>query len=348
MPHSSGGCSHGGGSHGGSHGGGHHGGRSGGSSSRISHSPFAGASRYRYRHHGQYRYFYTNRQPGKLFSKARLLLGIFYIPFLIAIGFMFKQAIGNPFKSYKPTTLIKDDAHVLTETAGLSNALENFYEKSGIPTAVITVYNEEWNRSFVTLEEYAYERYLIEFDDEMHWLILYSQPMQPDPNDVDWFCEGMQGNDTDDVLTERVTARFNDDLNMRLESIEGNVEEDIAQALNNAAGTVKKRGIGSVLRGLVPALFMLAFICFHAYFMLGLNEFKYRNAELAPEDDSVPQPYPAQQTPVQPAVPQQVVCRYCGTTQNTAQGYCQNCGASLAEYQANPYANNEYYHSDNE
>ena len=32
------------------------------------------------------------------------------------------------------------------------------------------------------------------------------------------------------------------------------------------------------------ALFTLAFVAFHAYFMMGLYEWKYRKAEPAPED----------------------------------------------------------------
>ena len=81
MPHSSGGGSHGGGSHGGhSHHSSSRHGRSG-NSTRISKTNFVGARRYRYRHHGQERYFYSDRAPDKIFDKKRLWIGLFYIPF---------------------------------------------------------------------------------------------------------------------------------------------------------------------------------------------------------------------------------------------------------------------------
>lgn len=169
MPHSSGGGSHGGGSHGG----GHHssssrGGRGGSSGPRFSSSPFPGARRYRYYRRGRYHYVYSNSKDGKLFHPARLLLGFFYLPFLLPVGGMLISPIQKRFQKYDTRIIVKDEAHVLKDDSGLEAALEAFYDKTHITPAVITVNNENWKSNYSNLEDYAYDRYLAEFNDEMH------------------------------------------------------------------------------------------------------------------------------------------------------------------------------------
>ena len=199
MPHSSGGGSHGGGSHGGhSH---HSSSRHGGSrnSSRISKTNFAGAKRYRYRHHGQERYFYSDREPNKIFDWKRLLIGFFYIPFLIPAIIMIGGDVTISTAKYDTSIIIKDEANVFEQTESLNDALTGFYEKTEIPPAVITVSPEVWKDNG-SLEDYAYDRYLSEFDDENHWLIVYTQKGERGDIDFDWSFEGMQGDNTDDIL----------------------------------------------------------------------------------------------------------------------------------------------------
>ena len=280
MPHSSGGGSHGGGSHGGSH---HSGSHGGSSRPSISSRPYPGARRYRYYRHGRYHYFYSSRK-GKIFSPARLLLGFVYLPFLIPVGSMLVTPIAKRFQKYDTRIIVKDEANVIKDNSSLENALSDFYKKTHITPAVVTVHNESWQSNYSTLEDYAYDRYLAEFDDEMHWLIVYSEPTAPDSTFNDWYWEGMQGDDTDGVLTTYVTGQFNMDFQERLEANSADLGTNLADSFNVATKLAKKPGILPPLHQIAPALFMLGFLLFHAYFMLGLNELKYRNAELDPDD----------------------------------------------------------------
>lgn len=93
-----------------------------------------------------------------------------------------------------------------------------FYNRTGISPAVITVENSDWQGYYSDLENYAYDLYVNHFADESHWLIVYSTPDGYSSSDgfEDWYWEGMQGNDTDDVLTKSVTNSFNDELQKNL------------------------------------------------------------------------------------------------------------------------------------
>lgn len=345
MPHSSGGGSHGGGCHGGSHGG------SGGSSGpRISRSHFAGAIRYRYFYRGQERYFYTDRTYKK-WSPARLLIGFFYVPFLIVIILGIARTEKLWFNRFsKSELMIEDKAGVLGSDHGLEEALEQFRKKTGITPAVVTIPQSAWQGSYNSLERYAYNRYLNEFSDEMHWLIVYSSSPELERK---WSFEGMQGNDTDSVLTEYTAAGFNEQLYANLSNAQLSVGESIADAFECTTSRAKKP---NVLTCNATELFMLVFVCFHAYFMLGLNELKYRNAEYYPEEyeDSAPransctsegigisnenpQPMHFSQAQMEPArmrtasarigfEAQVVECRYCGGAYKANLPHCPHCG----------------------
>ena len=214
MPHSSGGGSHGGGSHGGSHGG-------SGSSSRISKTYFAGASRYIFYNNGTLDEVYANVDPKQNAKTGRVLLstvvgfiGVIYTIALLA------GAFHNPSRmttDYDTAIYISDGAHLMTveEQGKLMTSLEKFQDETGITPCVMTVNNEAWeDRS--SLEQHAYDLYVERFKDEKHWLIVYSQPKNPDASFNDWYWEGMQGNDTDGILTDSYTNRFNKSLQKKL------------------------------------------------------------------------------------------------------------------------------------
>ena len=81
----------------------------------------------------------------------------------------------------------------------------------------LTVYqylkDSDWEGKYMSLEKYAYSLYVNKFSDEQHFLIVYSKPDDADTSDfVDWSWEGMQGDDTDNILTEVAMDIFNDDL----------------------------------------------------------------------------------------------------------------------------------------
>ena len=290
MPHSSGGGSHGGGSHrsSSSHRSSH---RSSGSgpSRRIRTGYFPGATRYRYYHRHKPRYVYANYDIRKGRSPLRLLMLLFYIPFFIAIVGMASETFRVPQRlstDYDTSLVISDYINVLGDTKALENSMMAFYDETGITPAVFTVYNEDWQDNYSSLENYSYDLYVNAFDDEKHWLIVYSQPQEPDSSFNDWYWEGMQGDDTSDILTSAKADGFNSDLQRYLTDKSISVADAISRAY---------------------------FMVFHD------PSRKYRNAEVCPENAPVGAQSRSVQTEqtvqaVQPPAPaaHEESCPYCG------------------------------------
>ena len=217
MPHSSGGGSHSGGSHSGSHHSSHSHGGSGRSSRHVRSTYFPDARRYVYYDHHRPVYVYADYDITEKRSPLRFLMLLFYLPFILFTFSMFAEAYHHPHKlpqNYDYKIVVEDKANVLGNTAELRNSLVAFYNRTGISPAVITVENSDWQGNYSDLENYAYDLYVNHFADESHWLIVYSTPDGYSSSDgfEDWYWEGMQGNDTDDVLTKSVTNSFNDEL----------------------------------------------------------------------------------------------------------------------------------------
>ncbi|WP_019679347.1 zinc ribbon domain-containing protein [Ruminococcus flavefaciens] len=361
MPHSSGGGSHGGGSHGGSHGGGSH----GSSGPRISRNYFHGARRYVYYRHNEPRYFYADKNFKPGFHPLRLLILLIYLPFVIGLLPSLKSAFRVLPKNYDHTIIIKDEGNVINNESELDATLHRFMEKTGVAPSVITVKNYQWQKESSSLQSYAYDRYLSEFNDEMHWLIVYSQPDKPDPAFNDWYWEGMQGDDTDPVLTEDVTAEFNSRFHNALLQDDTDIGAALNKAFSEFTDNYKKP---SIFRSIpFPVLFAVLFLILHASVMVGLPDLKYRNAVPAPTDSEKDMQYgggymqpktdnytvpPASQKPAYPgmessrpqgtmtdlygSVPQsygsntssaRTVCQYCGTTFASKYKRCPNCNA---------------------
>ena len=212
MPHSSGGGGGSFGGGGGSFGGGSSG--SGGSSSRVSRTYFPGATRYVYYDGGAPHYIYSNNDPGKNAGKWRYLFLLFYIPFFAVIWPLMADIRHAPAKlemDYDARVVIEADASIMGDIMELAGALEDFRDETGITPALVTVNNEEWEGR-TSLEDYAYDYYVKRFSDEKHWLIMYSEPKDPKDNDK-YYWEGMQGNDTDDILNDKYLDEFNGNLN---------------------------------------------------------------------------------------------------------------------------------------
>ena len=219
MPHSSGGGSHGGGSHGGhsfSHSSSHFG--SGGSSHRVYDHYVPGTNRYVYYKAGQPHYYYSDRKYKSEKSPVPFLI-IFMaiwiaisIPFYIMIFHVPKKLVMD----YNSEVIIEDGINVLTsgEETELYEDLITFRDKTGITPAIITVDNREWKGYYNDLENYAYDRYVNMFPDEKHWLIVYSSDLAT--GFEEWYFEGMQGDDTDGILTEKLTDEFNEIVNQCL------------------------------------------------------------------------------------------------------------------------------------
>ena len=76
------------------------------------------------------------------------------------------------------------------------------------------------SNNYNNLEEYAYSAYVNRFQDEKHWLIVYEELgdvsslpedmyRYPSSDEPEWQFWGMQGDDTDPILTAEVTEKFN-------------------------------------------------------------------------------------------------------------------------------------------
>ncbi|MBO7472897.1 MAG: hypothetical protein J6U00_02650 [Ruminococcus sp.] len=337
MPHSSGGGSHGGGSHGGSSGGRSSGSSIGRSLSTISSRRFPGSRRYATYRNGEPRYFYASKDYELKYNKKRLLLGIMYLPFLLFIFLGFKKAMPIVPKNYNHNIVIRDDADVIENEWELRDSLEKFMDKTGITPSVVTLYTDDWLEEYTTLEKYAYQRYIDEFNDEMHWLIVYSKSkVYTSSGSGDWIWEGMQGNDTDPILKKRELKKFNSKLEELLERNDTDVGTAISSAFDDFTDKIS---FMPDLLVLIMPLFMLIFVLFHAYFMLGLNELKYRNAVPAPEkgiDDISSEPYGGtaeigEYPESLSTIMEEQICPYCGGKyKSTVTGRCPHCNASTS------------------
>ncbi|MGN1305708.1 MAG: hypothetical protein ACI4YB_11810 [Oscillospiraceae bacterium] len=281
MPHSSGGGSHGGGSH---HSSSHssHSSRSGSSSPRrVSNVYFPGSRRFLYfDRHDQPVYAYADYDITKKRSPMRFLILLFYIPFVVALYFMAKDMILPPKKlktDYNTAIAVRDNINVLEDTEKLKRSLQAFYDKTGISPAVFTVYNEDWQDRYSNLENYAYDLYVNAFPDEKHWLIVYSEPKEPDPEFNEWYWEGMQGDDTDPILTYDKAEIFNNKLQRYLTENSKSVSEAISFAFDELTPEIMKMEIEPA--SILTFVFFGGFIAFHAFFMVFYDpNKKYRNA----------------------------------------------------------------------
>ena len=227
MPHSSGGGSHGGGSHGGSH---SHSsgsrGRSSGRSVRVGRTYFPGAYRYVRYHDGGMDYIYSNHGTLNQSGRTKLSLGLllFYVPFIIAGFFLISQTVNIPRKmnvSYTPSVEVIDNTDRISsqDEAVITQSASELYETTGVPVCVVFDENSAWVSHYNSLENYAYDVYVNMYNDEDHWLLVYTDDgidRQAAESFSDWYFEGMQGNNTDKYLPERLTSKFNEDLNKAL------------------------------------------------------------------------------------------------------------------------------------
>lgn len=271
MPHSSGGGSHGGGSHGG-----HHGGSRSSTRTRTSSRPFRHSRRYVYYRHNKPRYFYagTDFQPGLRISQLIICLAI-----AIFGVFMLIKTIPHIPRYSDHNIVIKDEVDVISDENSVAAELKEFQKKTGITPSVITIPNEEWMNSFSSLEDYAYSRYLREFNDEMHWLIVYSQPVYKQEKRQYWYWEGMQGDKTDSVLTVNAANHFNNIFQSHLddnESLDKALISSFSYLTDNISMTPD-------LDDLIMPLFIFGFAALQLFITL-YEAVKYKDAVPAPLD----------------------------------------------------------------
>ena len=280
MPHSSGGGSYSGGSHGGSHGG-HSGSYHSSSYSSRSHSygrPYRRRRRYVYYRHNTPKYFYadTDHKPG--FSISKILVCII----LMGIGaFLLFKAIPRIPHYSNHKIVIKDEVNVIEDEERVMSELKAFQDKTGITPSVITITNEEWMYGHTSLEDYAYDRYLAEFSDEMHWLIVYSQPAVKQSKRMYWYWEGMQGDKTDSVLTAAEEKGFRTAFHSYLSNNES-FDDALVKSFSSLTENISMSP--DPLELIIPVL-VLALAVILTIITL-YKAFKYRNAKPDGYEDS--------------------------------------------------------------
>ena len=228
MPHSSGGGFSGGGGHsGGFHSGSHSSSSSRVSTVRYSRSYFPGAICYIYydRHFHPHAWYASKDETGKR-KPSWIALIIMLMVLLIPLAFIFGGGYHKSNKlnkKYENSIKIYDTADVLTDEQeqALTETFKEFRHLTGIAPAFESVTDVlDWQ-----LESKAYNSYVSKFNDEMHWLIVYSDIS----NGRNWAFEGMQGNDTDPILTTYITDKFNKELYEAL----SNKDNDVFTAFND-------------------------------------------------------------------------------------------------------------------
>ena len=226
MPHSSGGGSSGGGGF-------HSGSSSSGPTTRTSSHYFPGASCYvYYDRRGRARTLYTNQNPAAI-QKTKiatyLLFGLLLIVPFIIIPVTGNHSPSMLSKNYEHSIVIQDQIGAFSddEEAALTKTFQEFFDASGICPSLISIDNASWKNHYSKLEGYAYDAYINRFSDESHWLIVYSAD---DAAKTNWAFEGMQGDDTDGILTKKVTDIFNKTVYDNLGSVEYTAGEAIDSA----------------------------------------------------------------------------------------------------------------------
>lgn len=227
MPHSSGGGS--------SHGGSYHSGSSGGSGSsyRSSHHYFHGSHVFVRYHGGRPHYVYSDAsnlsyKSDKLFVFMILMAAVTVFALFEVIGTYRSPERLNSAGVVSTKIEIQDELGVFKDTSKLWDVLYDFYDTTGIIPVIVTLANDEWKSNGYDLEQYAYNWYVANYSDERHWLIMYSEDPDSWATDRfgDWCWEGMQGDDTDKILTETVTANFTDRLHANLLAHERMTKEE--------------------------------------------------------------------------------------------------------------------------
>ena len=327
MPHSSGGGSHRGGHHSGSHHSSSHrsSSRSGSRSSaakRVGSKPFEGATRYMYFRKKQPVFVYSNFDITKRSKQAwvtRILILLFFVLpsviTLIAMLFITGHFPKRLQTNYDTQIYIDDQiGGVVKDPNMLMDSMTKFQKKTGITPSVVFCPNDAWENNYDSLEKYAYDLYVNRFDDEKHWLIVYSTESKEDGFE-DWYWEGMQGDDTDPILDSKQVDKFGESLQKYLlQSNQYSVDQAIAQAFNELTPHVMDKYFAQpgAACGIIFELVFLG-IMFLAMDFHPVRDNNYRHAQVC-----------------DPKFVDQEPCEYCGGIYIVGMHLsCPHCGAPV-------------------
>lgn len=244
MPHSSGGGSFNGGFHSGSSSPSSGSGYYSRPSHKIRKDYFDDSRLFACYRNGKTKYMYSNFDVSEKAARSKeniKAISLFAaVMFLVIIATVFWGNI-PPQKitaNYNTQIVIDDQINELGDTTALYDALRAFQSETGITPVIVTVHNEDWNSEYRNLERFAYDLYVRNIPDEYHWLIVYSEPTNPDTENKNWYWEGMQGNYTDNVLTESVASAFGKKLQANLLNADYSVSDAIEKAFAETTPTI--------------------------------------------------------------------------------------------------------------
>lgn len=290
MPHSGGG---------GSSGGGFHSGGSSGSGSRTSSHYFPGARRYR-RYYSDGRpddYIYSNSKPGKTTLSSLVIIVIMGLIFTAAAGFAaFSERARFITPKYSDDPAIHDLIGAIEDKEELLELMKTYNKTTGICPVIYTVFDEEWNRDFDNLEKYAYDKYVSNFSDEQHYLIVYSIParsaeFQPGGlvTSTEFKWESQLGDETDLILTESVADKIGRKIQSELKAGKGPGKAFISGfkvALDSAEKKLNPSPVRAVVNTLTNSAPLL--ICLALFVPLTILMFKAYKKDLAMTVEEVP------------------------------------------------------------
>ena len=320
MPHSSGGASSSGGFHGGSN----SSSSSSSNSSKISSRPFPGAVTYVYysKNH-EPRLMYTNGQPLSSLKNSILSLSVISFILLVLLIFLGFSGFHNPTKvktDYNTSIVIQDNNNVLSsiELSSINETFNDFLDKTGISPALLTI-NEDYLSNSSNLENYAYDEYLKHFSDEKHWLIVYYSSKNTKKDN--WAFEGMQGDDTDNILYEEVTNKFNRVMYASLNEENTYLYEALTRSFNEITPTIMDKSYHLDTSLVVIGVIMVGFLIIYvSWSTISINtQKKLQKAVKIPTKE-----------------PELKKCLYCDSSYYAGTiDHCPNCGAPV-EFPKNP------------
>ena len=300
--------------------------RSGGARTVCSKTPKKGCNQYKYYdRHGKTHYIWCNydvtqKPKGSIFIKIFILL--FYLPPMIIVTLAMSNAfdLANPIsKELNPHSqiIIEDRINVIENKETVIKSLYAFYEKTGVTPAVITVSHDEWNPYYSSLMQYALELYYSSFDDEYHWLIVYSEPQNAEFNDWNW--EGIIGDNTISAISEARCEQLTEEMQKNLSRNKG-VDYAIKRTFEEMTNTYESRINFPTLFILV---FILMFLIGHYCLLSGIFNRKkyYKNAVKIDSND--PEFITDEKVKI-------IRCEYCnGTYSEKITTACPHCNAPV-------------------
>ena len=155
-----------------------------------------------YKHYGKFVW---------IFLSVALLISIILIALISNASDNWEEE--SKLNEYSEQIQIYDDINVIDNEDELLEALYEFADGTDIYTHICTVYDEDWQSDYRSLQSYALDRYDEQISDQRHVLIVYSIPEDQgeayrngDLVIPDYSFELVQGSRCDSVLTRSVDA----------------------------------------------------------------------------------------------------------------------------------------------